>query len=195
MAPFTGPPDQLGCVVPDLGDAIAEWNGKGVGPFLTMRGVTIGDYRHRGRPSKPKIDVAFSQQGERQIELIQPLGDEPSAYRDFLDAGGSGPHHRGWFCDDYAAQVDAARAGGRTELQRGRWGALHFVYYDPLDGEQMIGELIEMTDLSRRLFALIRSEAEKWDGKRGSRHLLAAADWSLRFAAARVQLGSLAGRA
>lgn len=190
MAPFTGPPDQLGCVVPDLGAAIAEWNAEGVGPFLTMRRVAIGGYRYRGRESRPKIDVAFSQQDDLQIELIQPLGGEPSAYRDFLAAGGSGPHHHGWFCDDYAAQVEAVGTAGRTELQSGRWGALHFVYYDPLDGERMIGELIEMTDLSRRLFALIRREAESWDGKRGSRHLLAAADWSMRLAAARVQLGA-----
>ena len=150
-APFHDPPDQLGCVVPDLDAAIAGWVAQGVGPFLTMRGVVLADYAYQGRPSRPRIDVAFSQQGDLQIELIQPVDEQPSAYRDFLAAGRSGPHHHGWFCDDYAAQVRSAGADGRRELQHGRWGALHFVYYDPPDGEQMIGELIEMGELSRRI--------------------------------------------
>ena len=80
-----------------------------------------------------------------QIELIQPLDDEPSGYRDFLAAGNSGAHHHAWFCDDYRAQVAAARAG-RAELQSGSWGAVHFVYYHPLEGEERIGELVEMND-------------------------------------------------
>jgi len=193
-SPFERPPDQLGCVVPDLEAAIAEWVEQGVGPFLTMRRVLLADYRYRGHPSRPRIDVAFSQQAERQIELIQPVDDEPSAYRDFLAAGGSGPHHHGWFCRDYAAEVGAAARAGRTELQRGRWGALHFVYYEPAAGEDMIGELIELNDLGERVFGLIRHEAERWDGARPSRHLLAAADWGLRWEAAKVELRTRLGR-
>jgi hypothetical protein len=192
--PFADPPDQLGCVVPDLQSAIAEWTAKGVGPFLTMSKVTLGGYVYEGRPSKPKIDVAFSQQGDLQIELIQPINDQPSAYRDFLAAGGSGAHHDGWFCEDYGSEVDAATRAGRSELQRGDWGGLHFVYFHPLPGEQRIAELIELSDLSRQLFALIRTEAERWDGTRPSRSLLAAADWGIRWTALKVQVGTLLGR-
>jgi hypothetical protein len=159
-----------------------------------MRKVTVGDYHYEGRRSKPKLDVAFSQQGDLQIELICPLNDQPSPYRDFLAAGRSGPHHHGWFCDDYAAELAAARTAGRSELQSGRWGELHFVYYHPLAAEEMVGELIEMSDLSRRLFGLIRREAETWDGTRPSRSLLAAADWRLRLTAARVQIATLLRR-
>ena len=192
--PFSDPPDQLGCVVPDLQVAISEWASKGVGPFLTMRKVTLGGYRYEGRSSKPKLDVAFSQQGDLQIELIQPVNDEPSAYRDFLAAGGNGAHHHGWFCNDYSAEIDAAERAGRAELQRGNWGAAHFIYYHPLGHDEMIGELIEMSDLSRSLFALIRREAEQWDGRRPSRSLLGAADWSIRWTAVKVQVGTLLGR-
>ena len=35
-----------------------------------------------------------------------------------------------------------AAQGDRAELQHGRWGALHFVYFDPLEGEELIGELM-----------------------------------------------------
>lgn len=189
--PFSDPPDQLGCVVPDLRVAISEWAAKGVGPFLTLRSVTPGGYRYEGRSSKPKLDVAFSQQGDLQVELIEPVNDQPSAYRDFLAAGGNGAHHHGWFCDDYAAELDSAKRDGRAELQRGNAAGARFVYYHPLGHGEMIGELIEMSDLSRRLFALIRREAERWDGNRPSRSLLGAADWGIRWAAVKMQLAAL----
>jgi hypothetical protein len=43
-APLSGPPDQLGCVVPDLGAATEQWAERGVGPFLMVWGVTLGGY-------------------------------------------------------------------------------------------------------------------------------------------------------
>ena len=159
-------PDQLGCVVPDLPAAISEWAAEGVGPFLTMRGITLADYRYKGRPSKPKIDVAFSQQGEMQVELIHPVNDRPSAYRDFLAAGGHGAHHHGWF---WRGLDRGRRHCGRRRrtcgAAAGQVGALHFVYYEPGEGEEMIGELIEMGELSHHLFGLIRREAERWTAR------------------------------
>jgi NADPH:quinone reductase len=149
---------------------------------------------YEGRSSKPKLDVGFSQQGDLQVELIQPVNDQPSAYRDFLAAGGNGAHHHGWFCDDYVAELDAAERDGRVELQQGSAAGARFVYHRPLGHDDMIGELIEMSDLNRRLFALIRRAAEQWDGSRPSRSLLAAADWGMRWAAAKMQVATLLGR-
>jgi hypothetical protein len=191
---FSGPPDQLGCVVPDLDAAISEWAGRGVGPFLVMRNVTLTGFTYEGRPSKPKADFGFSQQGELQIELIAPKSDAPSGYRDFLAAGHSGEHHHGWFCDDFDAELAAAAGAGRKVMQQGHWGAVRFAYHHPLDGEQLYEELIEMSPLSERVFALIRREAETWDGTRPSRSMLAAADWGLRWTAAKVQVATLLGR-
>lgn len=193
-SPFTAPADQHGYVVPDLDAAIGEWAGKGVGPFLTMRGAAISGYVYEGNASKPKVDVAFGQDGDVQIELIRPVDDASSAYGDFLAAGQSGLHHHGWFCDDFAAAVAEAGREGRTVLQQGSWGGLHFVYYHPAGDDEIIGELIEMTDVNRRIFALIRREAESWDGSRPSRDLLREADWGLRWIAAKAQLRSLFGR-
>ena len=95
---------------------------------------------------------------------------------------------------DYSAEVAAAERAGRTVLQEGRWGAVHFTYYQPLAGEQRIGELIEMSALSQEIFALIRREAEQWDGTRPSRSLIAAAGWGLRWTALKVQFATLLGR-
>ena len=194
-APFTDPPDQLGCVVADLNAAIADWASRGVGPFLVMKNVVLTGFTYEGRPSKPKAHLGFSQQGETQIELIQPLGDAPSGYRDFLAAGHSGDHHHGWFCEDYDAELAAAAGTGRKVMQSGHWGAVRFAYHHPLAGEQLYGELIEMNELSHRVFALIRREAERWDGTRPSRSMIAAADWGLRWAALKVEAGARLGRA
>jgi len=191
--PFSEPADQLGCVVPDLGAAISEWVAKGVGPFLTLPRVTL-DCSYRGRKSKPKIGVALSQQGDLQIELIQPLNDEPSTYRDFLAAGGNGPHHHGWFCQDYAAATaDAARAG-RVELQRSGRGASHFVYYDPRNSSEMISELVNLGEVNHLISAVVRREADQWDGTCPSRSLLRATDWGTRWSAAKLLEGTLLER-
>lgn len=113
--PLSAPVNQLGCVVPDLESAIQGWVKLGVGPFLAMRDIGLDDYVYHGQPSRPKIDVAFAQTGDLQVELIHPVGDVPSSYHDFLAAGRSGIHHLGWFLDDYDAAVEAAgREGHRA---------------------------------------------------------------------------------
>ena len=124
--PFCEPADQLGCVVPDLPAAISEWAAEGVGPFLTMRGITLADYRYKGRPSKPKIDVAFSQQGEMQVELIHPVNDRPSAYRDFLAAGGHGAHHHGWFWPGTRPRAPSLRPPPQDMWSCSRAGGVRF---------------------------------------------------------------------
>lgn len=192
--PFSTPPQQLGCVVPDLDAAIAEWAARGVGPFLVMRGTVPSGYVYEGVASKAKLDVAFSQDGDVQVELIQPVNDATSSYRDFLATGGNGLHHHGWFCDDYDGAVAAAEREGRRVLQQGSWGGMRFVYYHPAGDDQMIVELIELTGVSRRIFDLIRVEADDWDGTNPSRSMLRTAGWGLRAVAARAQVRALFSR-
>jgi hypothetical protein len=112
--PFSEPADQLGCVAPDPGAAISEWVAKGVGPFLTLPGVTLECSYRAASPNRRSGRIRPA--GRPPIELIQPPNDEPSNYRDFLAAGGNGPHHHGWFCQDYAA---ATGPDARIEGQNG----------------------------------------------------------------------------
>jgi len=186
--PFSAPVDQLGIVVPDLEAAVGEWLERGVGPFLTVRSVVVSGYEYRGNPSKPILDVAFAQKGEVQLELIHQTNGAPSAYRDFIAAGGNGFHHFGWFCEAYQGALAAAE--GKAVLQKGSWTGIHFVYYETADpvsapaelgalgeatraavmtastaGAIKIAELIELNDTSRAVFALIREAAAAWDGK------------------------------
>lgn len=186
--------NQIGCVVPDLGKAIEGWVQLGVGPFLELHDAAIGDHVYRGSPSKPKVSAAFGQNGDLQIELIQPVNDDPSSYGDFLAQGRSGLQHVGWFCEDYEGALAAAAKEGRRELEHGEFAGVRFCYYEPGAGNGVISELIELNDVSREMFALIRQEAEQWDGTEPQRSLVREAGWGLRWDAAKGELSHLFGR-
>ncbi len=193
--PFASPINQLGCVVGDLDKAIDGWVKLGIGPFLVMRNVGLADYVYEGKPSKPRIDVAFGQNGDLQIELIQPSNDEPSSYREFLAQGREGLHHLGWFVDDFDSVAAAMEQEGRPVLQTGDWVGVRFVYLEPASGNGIITELIELIDVSRQLFALVREEAAQWDNEsRPERKLLKEAGWEFKWDAARAQVAHLIHR-
>ena len=58
-----------------------------VGPFFLIDVAPVLDFTYRGQPSDARISIALAQDGPMQIELIQPLDDAPSMYRDFFRAG------------------------------------------------------------------------------------------------------------
>ena len=194
--------DQLGYVVPDLEQAIKCWIDQGVGPWLTVGPVVVTDNKYLERPSRPLIIFGFCQVGGVQLEIIQPLDDEPSSYRAFLAAGRSGFQHCG-FCvepHDYQRSVAQAKASGATIQQMMSFSGAHFAYFllparvgSPMERIRLgelapekanavrnsvargcgIGELIEVQARMREMFAKVTQAAATWDGKaRPVRHLL-----------------------
>ncbi|MEZ4597123.1 MAG: VOC family protein [Chloroflexota bacterium] len=201
QAPFTRPPDQLGIVVPDLEAEIKRWLERGVGPFYTIGGAMLSHYVYRGERSSPRVSAAFGQAGPLQLELIQPDDDERSAYREFVDAGGNGLHHFGWFSDDLDRDRTTAEGGtGLSLVQTGQVLGTPFAYYEPsepwpaaglldtltAEGPQAQealseargwdGRLLEVlapNSMSRKTFAEVRQAAAEWDGRTEPvRHLL-----------------------
>ena len=186
--------DQFGYVVPDLGQAIKRWIDQGVGPWLTVGPVVVTDNKYLERPSRPLIIFGFCQVGGVQLELIQPLDDEPSSWRAFLAAGRSGFQHCG-FCvepHDYQRSVARAKASGATSQQMMSFSGAHFPYFflparvgSPMERIRLgevapekanavrnsvaegceIGELIEFQPRIRENFAKIAQAAATWDGK------------------------------
>jgi hypothetical protein len=166
MQRWLGPVDQLGYVVEDIEGAMDHWVERlGVGPFYFMPSPPMQDLTYRGVATGARIAVALSFSGPLQIELIEPLDDEPTPYRDFLAAHGTGLHHLARFVDDYDDTVAgyAARGmepyfGGRglTEKQR-------FCYFDTETHGGTCSELIETVEFSG-FFNAIRAAASDWDG-------------------------------
>ncbi len=161
---------QNGYVVPDLEAAIKHWTDVlGVGPWFDMGVPPFEDMRYRGAPTDPKVRIALANSGDLQIELIEPLDQEPSCYREFLDAtGGKGglQHVSSWpTADDYDRHLEEFTGKGGRILFEGRGGRTRFVYFDTaLD----YGTVFEMADLSpgtKQIFDSIREAAKTWDGK------------------------------
>ncbi|HXQ60569.1 MAG TPA: VOC family protein [Acidimicrobiales bacterium] len=166
MEQWLGPIDQLGYVVDDIEGSMAHWTRQlGVGPFYFLPSPPMQELTYRGRPTPARIAVALSFSGLLQVELIQPLDDEPTPYRDFMAAHGTGLHHVARFVDDYdeavaryAARGMEAYFGGRglTEKQR-------FCYFDTEFHGGTASELIETVEFGG-FFEAIRAAAADWDG-------------------------------
>jgi hypothetical protein len=160
---------QNGYVVGDLGRAIAHWTRTlGVGPFFTIADQPIKAFTYRGTPSSPRVAVALAYSGALQIELIQPLDDAPSMWRDALEAGREGLHHVAFWTTAYDDALATLRAGGLAVAQDGRSGAggpnERFSYLEDGAGGLVV-ELSESGATKARIYTLVAEAAAAWDGR------------------------------
>jgi hypothetical protein len=166
MENWLGPIDQLGYVVDDIEGAMSHWVDRlGVGPFYVLRSPPMQGLTYRGEATGAHIDVALAFSGSLQVELIKALDDEPSPYRDFMAAHGTGLHHVARFAPEYDAVLAAYAErgmepyfGGRglTEKQR-------FSYFDTETHGGTCSELIETVEIGG-FFDVIKAAAVGWDG-------------------------------
>lgn len=137
---------QTAFVVQDMRAAIAHFvRDCGAGPFFLLDHFWAVDQVYRAQPSTADVAIAMGFAGHMQIELIQPLDDEPSVYRETVKQRGYGYHHFGIACEDVDAMLPdyfargygvAFRAdvptGGRVAyLERGHAAAPGFVELIP----------------------------------------------------------------
>lgn len=163
---FFGTIEQLGYVVRDIDASIAGFVRCGIGPWFLLRGVKPENFKYKGAPSGMAMDVAVANSGDIQIEIIMPVNDEPSMYRDFLEAGREGLQHFAYWSKDYQALYDRARAAGFTVGQEGQLGGPtgRFAY---LETEHHPGTCVEISDLGgakAALFDYVKKAAAHWDG-------------------------------
>lgn len=166
MSRIFGEIRQNGYIVHDLDAAMRHWaEDLGIGPWYDT-GAMSAELWYRGEPTEARAAIALANSGELQIELIQPLDDKPSPYRDFLDANGDGLQHLSTWPD--AAQYDEAlavhKAAGGKVLFEGRAGRTRFVYLETGGHDGTVMEMADLSPGSQRLFAAIREQARGWDG-------------------------------
>lgn len=163
---FFGSIAQLGYVVKDIDASIAGFVRSGIGPWFLLRGVQPENFTYKGAPSAMAMDVAVANSGDIQIEIITPVNDAPSMYRDFLDAGREGLQHFAYWSRDYQALYDRALAAGFSVGQEGQLGGPsgRFAY---LETEHHAGTCVEISDLGgakAALFDYVKKAAQHWDG-------------------------------
>ncbi len=145
-------PSQIGIVVPDLEAAVERydvlWGG---GPW---RGFTYGvgfipEVRYRGEPATHTMRIAINGLTP-QIELIQPL-EGPSIYHDFLEQGGHGLHHLGFWVDSIEDAVSSMTKAGYDCTQAGFGYGLDgdggYAYFDT---ERDFGVILEAIEIPKR---------------------------------------------
>lgn len=104
---------QMAYVVEDIHAAIDWWiHDARVGPWFQLEHFWAGDQRYRGAPSQADVAIAMAFAGHMQIELIQPLDDHPSVYRDVIAKRGYGFHHVGLCVADVDVEIAAYEARG-----------------------------------------------------------------------------------
>ncbi|MFD4352608.1 zinc-binding dehydrogenase [Nocardia sp. NPDC058518] len=157
---------QIGYVVRDIEASMRQFAACGIGPWFYLKGVTPTNFTYRGEPADMAMDVAVANSGDIQIELITPVNDAPSMYRDFLDAGHEGVQHVAYWSENFQELYDRALAAGFTVGQEGQIGGAdgRFAY---LQTEHHPGTVIEISDLGgskKFIFDLIKLAAANWDG-------------------------------
>ncbi len=162
-----GPIRQFGYVVRDIRAAMTHWTEVlGVGPFFFFEQAPVRNFHYRGLPSAATGSGAFSNSGSIQIELIQPLDDHPSCFKDFLQAGREGQQHVAFWTTELDAWVARCASAGIEVLQSGYTGAPdgRFVYLDTETHPGTVVEISEVQGKKAEFFKHVAAICESWDG-------------------------------
>lgn len=156
-----GPMMQIGYIVDDLDQAMAQWRqGLGVGPWTIFRNVTL-DGRYLGQPTSVQIDVALSYQGEMQMELIEQRNTAASPYRG-EDGPKLGIHHVAWLVDDLDVALARFGAGHPPVFEAQNPGTR--VAYVSGGQTGVLWEFIE-SPATREAVATGLAASRDWDGQ------------------------------
>lgn len=160
-----GPVRQMGHVVDDIDvwmDVLSR--DQQLGPWMVMRNVSL-PCTYRGEISKPKIHVALAYRDEMQIELIQPLNDEPSPYRRVVESGNYGLHHTAHLVPNVHRATDQAINKGMEVVCDIRMMGSRYVYLQSMElGEDVFVEFLPASMMMRGMFRQGIAAAKKWQG-------------------------------
>jgi Glyoxalase/Bleomycin resistance protein/Dioxygenase superfamily len=158
---------QMAYVVKDIHAAMAWWGRDAkAGPWFLLPHFLGPDQLYKGAPSTADVAIAMGFAGHMQIELIQPLDDNPSVYRDAINARGYGFHHVGVAFEDVDAEIPAYEARGYTLDFRAAVPTGGSVAYMRAPDATAPGyvELIPATAGMDALFTTFWQAAQDWDG-------------------------------
>jgi len=157
---------QMCWVVTDLDRAIDHWvRTAGAGPFFVFGEIHFTESNYRGTPMDlAPCRAAMGQFGDTQIELIEPLGDDPGIWRDLYRFGQAGFHHTGLYCTDYEAQRDAYVAAGAEIAFEGLMMGAKTCYIDTSPTLGFMTELVTANPIAEQVFGAIRAASVDWDG-------------------------------
>src|SRR3546814_4800914 len=91
--------------------------------------------------------------------------DLPGVFRDLFPRGQHGLHHMALYCDDYEAERDAYHASGAELAYEAHVGPTRTCWVDTAATLGFMVELLEPSPIREKGFAMMRTAAQRWDGK------------------------------
>jgi hypothetical protein len=159
-----GPVRVLKHAVHDLDAWLEHFIALGIGPWWVSRNQSPETFIHRGTQSDTKFSWGLTWSGDVMYELIQPLDDLPSPYREFLDAGREGLQHGAFYPLDFDAAIAGLRESGKSPILEGHSGDAKFMYFEGLGSPP---EPIELQYLPEEVIVkhrALKSICDNWDG-------------------------------
>ncbi len=130
----------VGVVVKDLHQAVARWKALGFTDIRVSPPSKGVDRTYHGKPIDVALKQAFVHGTRPMIELMEPVGDAPSPWGDFLKEHGEALHHVAFRVPDTGPELEKYRRLGLEEVASGKWpegeanwGTFHYVR-DPKGG-------------------------------------------------------------
>ena len=158
---------QTAFIVPDLQEAVGHWTANlGAGPFFVLPNILVPGQIYRGEQSKADITLAMGFAGHMMIELIQPLDDHPSVYKETIEKRGFGYHHMGIACDDVDAASKDYQTRGFHEAYRAAvpTGGEVVYLYNGTGADLGFIELLPVTPGMDETFTRFWEASRDWDG-------------------------------
>lgn len=138
----------IGIVVRDIEQARERWVkflGLEKAPQIVIAsGDAKNPTQYRGHPSTAQAKLAFMTLDNLQVELIEPIGDTPSHWREFLEKKGEGVHHIAFEVRGMGeAYLEKYAEAGYPTAQHGGWATGEYGYMDTAAALGVTVELIE----------------------------------------------------
>ena len=163
---------QLGFLVDDLEAAAARWAGVfGVGPFHVLP-VFESQMFYRGTETTVRAQVAVSQAGPVQIELIHQYCDTPSVFREWTREGSCVLHQLATVTSDYEA-AKAHYEGLGYQVAAENRSKVRVAYVDTSRDFGFYTEVVEQSPGFLANLGRISRTGADWDGTDPVRHLSA----------------------
>lgn len=140
--------DHVGFVVKDINATLDKWvemiGIKNRPDIIIATGDAKNPTHYRGEPSKATAKLAFLALENVRIELIEPIGEGPSHWHEFLAKKGEGVHHFGFNIKDLGEkQLGRFEAHQYCAAQLGGWETGEYAYMDTHDSLGVTIELLE----------------------------------------------------
>jgi methylmalonyl-CoA/ethylmalonyl-CoA epimerase len=130
----------VGVVVKDLDQAVARWKALGFTDIRVSPPNKGVDRSYHGKPIDVALKQAFVHGTRPMIELMEPVGDAPSPWGDYLKEHGEALHHVAFRIPDTGPELKKYRKLGMEAIASGkwpegesRWGTFQYVQ-DPKGG-------------------------------------------------------------